>query len=73
MATSVQDARTCSTQGRDQKYAILIGKQLNGRHYIVDLEEDGRTMLKWIDWVNLVYDRVLRGSLVNMVMDLRIP
>jgi hypothetical protein len=70
MDTSVQDARACSTQGTDKKYTILIGKHLNGRHYIADLEEDGRTKLKCIDWVNLVYDRVQRGSLMNTVMDL---
>jgi hypothetical protein len=52
---------------------ILIAKHPNGTHYIVDLEEEGRTMLKWIHLVNLVYDTVQRGSLVNTVMDLRVP
>ena len=54
---------------------------LRGRDHLEDPGVDGRVMLKWIfkkwdgdmDWIDLAQDRGSWRTLVNGVMNLRVP
>jgi hypothetical protein len=59
---------------------ILVGRP-EGRNHWEDLGVDGRTTLKWIreigfgyvDWIHWAQDRDRWRTLVNTVMNLRVP
>jgi hypothetical protein len=61
-------------------YRALVGK-LEGRNNLEDPGIDGRKILKWIceklgggmDWINLAQDRDRWRTLINAVMNLRVP
>ena len=62
-------------------YAGFGWGNLRGRDHLEDPGVDGRVMLKWIfkkwdgdmDWIDLAQDRGSWRTLVNGVMNLRVP
>jgi hypothetical protein len=67
--------------GEDRRaYRMLVGRP-EGRNHLEDPGVDGSIILKWIfkkwdggmDWIDMAQDRDRWRSLLNAVMNLRVP
>jgi len=68
---------TCSTHKRNKKCILILVGKTERRNNLENLHADGRTILKLmckcVDWIHMAENRDQWWTLVNAVMNLRVP